>query len=111
MDLVVDDASHIYELTRSSFDILSPRLRPVGMYITEDWAWVHWAGTQENPTWMGQKHALTNLLFEICMASASTGGVISDIYVNSNFFAVRKAKNCPPLEDFLSAPIGYLRRL
>lgn len=100
MDLVIDDASHLYELTKASFDILFPRLTPGGMYIVEDWAWAHWAGTQNNPSWQKHKYALTNLLFEVCMASASTGGLISDIYVNSNFFAVRKAKNCPPLKDF-----------
>ena len=39
LDLVVDDASHIYELSRRSFEILFPRLSPGGTYIIEDWAW------------------------------------------------------------------------
>ena len=42
LDLVIDDASHMYGLTRRSFEILFPKLRPGGLYIIEDWAWGHW---------------------------------------------------------------------
>ncbi|GIU88233.1 MAG: hypothetical protein KatS3mg009_2748 [Acidimicrobiia bacterium] len=41
VDLVIDDASHQYELTRSSFETLFPRLRPGGMYVVEDWNAAH----------------------------------------------------------------------
>lgn len=37
LDLVIDDASHLYEPTRTSFDALFPLLRPGGLYIVEDW--------------------------------------------------------------------------
>jgi predicted O-methyltransferase YrrM len=37
LDLVVDDASHLLEPSRASFDTLFPRLRPGGEYIIEDW--------------------------------------------------------------------------
>jgi predicted O-methyltransferase YrrM len=40
LDLVVDDASHIYDLTRATFEILFPRLRPDGEYVIEDWGWL-----------------------------------------------------------------------
>ncbi len=36
-DLVIDDASHILGHTRTSFEVLFPRLRPGGLYIVEDW--------------------------------------------------------------------------
>lgn len=39
VDLVVDDASHTYEQTRASFEILFPLLRPGGIYSVEDWNW------------------------------------------------------------------------
>lgn len=42
LDLVVDDASHIYEPTLASFETLFPLLRPGGLYVIEDWAWEHW---------------------------------------------------------------------
>ena len=37
LDLVIDDASHLLEETRSSFETLFPRLRPGGLYVIEDW--------------------------------------------------------------------------
>lgn len=37
VDLVVDDASHQLDLTRTSFEVLFPRLRPGGVYAIEDW--------------------------------------------------------------------------
>jgi predicted O-methyltransferase YrrM len=37
VDLVVDDASHLYEQTKSSFETLFPRLRPGGLFLIEDW--------------------------------------------------------------------------
>lgn len=40
LDLVVDDASHDLELTRTSFDALFPRLRPGGLFVIEDWRWL-----------------------------------------------------------------------
>ncbi|MEZ5177376.1 MAG: class I SAM-dependent methyltransferase [Acidimicrobiales bacterium] len=37
LDLVVDDASHRYDETVASFEVLFPRLRPGGVYVIEDW--------------------------------------------------------------------------
>jgi predicted O-methyltransferase YrrM len=37
VDLVVDDASHALDLTRTSFEVLFPRLAPGGLYAIEDW--------------------------------------------------------------------------
>jgi predicted O-methyltransferase YrrM len=37
LDLVVDDASHLYEPTVRSFEVLFPLLAPGGRYIIEDW--------------------------------------------------------------------------
>src|SRR4030095_2496968 len=42
LDLVLDDASHHYRPTKSSFEALFPLIRPGGLYIIEDWAWAHW---------------------------------------------------------------------
>jgi hypothetical protein len=39
LDVVIDDASHLYGPTRASFDELFPRLRPGGAYVIEDWSW------------------------------------------------------------------------
>jgi predicted O-methyltransferase YrrM len=42
LDLVVDDASHLYEPTLASFEVLFPRLRPGGAFVIEDWRAEHW---------------------------------------------------------------------
>ena len=39
IDLVIDDASHLYEPTRASFETLFPLLRPGGAFVIEDWNW------------------------------------------------------------------------
>ena len=39
LDMVMDDASHIYEPTLASFQILFTLLPEGGLYIIEDWAW------------------------------------------------------------------------
>lgn len=36
-DLIADDASHEGTVTRASFDLLWPLVRPGGMYVIEDW--------------------------------------------------------------------------
>jgi predicted O-methyltransferase YrrM len=41
LDLVFDDASHLLEPTRTSFETLFPRLRPGGLYLVEDWQHDH----------------------------------------------------------------------
>ncbi len=41
LDLVIDDASHLFEQTRVSFNALFPYVRPGGLYVIEDWSWVH----------------------------------------------------------------------
>lgn len=41
LDVVIDDASHLLEPTRATFEVLFPRLRPGGVYLIEDWNWDH----------------------------------------------------------------------
>jgi predicted O-methyltransferase YrrM len=41
IDLVVDDASHLLVPTRASFNALFPHVRPGGIYVIEDWSWLH----------------------------------------------------------------------
>ena len=42
LDLVIDDASHLYGPTKKTFETLFPRLRPGGLYVIEDWSWGCW---------------------------------------------------------------------
>jgi hypothetical protein len=43
LDLVFDDASHLYNFSKISFETLFPLLRPGGLYIIEDWSWACWS--------------------------------------------------------------------
>ncbi len=37
INLVIDDASHLYQETKVSFETLFPLLRPGRLYVIEDW--------------------------------------------------------------------------
>ena len=39
IDLVIDDASHLYRESKRSFETLFPLLRTGGLYVIEDWKW------------------------------------------------------------------------
>jgi hypothetical protein len=90
LDLVVDDASHTYEETRTSFEVLFPLLRPGGIYLIEDWSWAHGPSYQSSDAPFHDRHALSNLLFEQLMLMGSTS-LISEIRVWRFLYLIRKA--------------------
>ncbi|HZR64399.1 MAG TPA: class I SAM-dependent methyltransferase [Terriglobales bacterium] len=94
LDLVIDDASHTYEETRASFEILFPLLQPGGIYIIEDWSWAHHPGYQSPDAPFSKRPALSNLLFEQLMLMASTL-LIAQIRVWNFLYLIRKAKSAP----------------
>jgi predicted O-methyltransferase YrrM len=107
LDLVVDDASHQYDLTRRSFEILFPRLSPGGTYVIEDWAWAH--SPNMPPQWANNE-PLTNLVFDLVMLQGSSR-LISEIRVLKPVCVVRKsatATRVPP--DFWSDVAVRTRR-
>lgn len=81
LDLVIDDASHLYEPSLATFETLFPKLKPNGLYIIEDWGWSHWQGDY----WQGvdapwrSLAGLSNLVFQCIMASASRPGWITKV--------------------------------
>lgn len=92
LDLVVDDASHTYEQTKASFEILFSLLRPGGIYLIEDWSWAHHPYYQAPDAPFSKHHALSNLLFEQLMLMGSTS-LISEIRVWKFLYLIRKAKS------------------
>ena len=92
LDLVVDDASHYYVETRTSFELLFPLLRPGGIYIIEDWGWAHWQGDlwQKSQVFPSRMPSLTNLLLEICMLCASRPDLVASVQVESAVIKVRR---------------------
>ena len=94
LDVIIDDASHQYALSKQAFDATFPLLRPGGIYVLEDWGWAHWQGgrwqSPDDP-WFGQP-ALTNLLFQLVMANASRPDVIARIEVYPTFAVIVKGE-------------------
>jgi len=88
LDLVIDDASHLYGPTKASFETLFPLLRPGGYYLIEDWAWPLWEGFQAGPP--GSE--LTKLVFELVEATGSTLASIADLAVFQGFVAVERSE-------------------
>ena len=90
LDLVIDDASHQYDLTRRSFEILFPRLRPGGCYVIEDWQWAHAPGFWDRL----EQPALSNLLFQLLMISPGHPELIAHVDVHPSMAFVWKG-NAP----------------
>jgi predicted O-methyltransferase YrrM len=83
IDLVVDDASHLFGLTRDSLEVILPAMRPGGQYIIEDWCWAHADYSLWDEAMLHFKPAgmpLTMLIVELLMAVGSSTGVVSEIH-------------------------------
>lgn len=89
IDLIIDDASHLYEQTRATFEIAFPHLKPGGVYVIEDWAWSHAEGQQvEGHPWYARK-ALTNLVFEL-LINLPRSSQLASIDVRPELLAIEK---------------------
>jgi hypothetical protein len=90
-DLVIDDASHAYELSLRSFNGLFPLVRSKGLYVIEDWGWAHWAGP-----WQDRSHpdfsspALSNLVVHAAFAVTGGSGLVESITVTPNATFVQR---------------------
>jgi hypothetical protein len=87
LDLVIDDASHFFEETRSTFRALFPRLRPGGLYIIEDWGWAHWPEDfwqkVRGDDYFRGKVALSNLIVELMLLCASAPQLVTKVTINN----------------------------
>ena len=93
LNLVIDDASHLYEPTKRSFEILFPCVEPSGLYIIEDWAWSLWPEFQaKDHPWADQK-PLSKLVFDLIEVAGSWSSgpkLIESIAVYQGFAAVER---------------------
>jgi hypothetical protein len=86
LDLVVDDASHLVEPTRITFNCLFPRLKPGGMYLIEDWSWAH---SGLGHLWE-DRQPLTKVIFELVLACASRPQAVANVHVFKNYVLVER---------------------
>ncbi len=103
LDLVIDDCSHMYEMTKSSLNTLLPRLREGGLYVIEDWGWAHWP----DEYWQGSAHqmvdeqtSLSKLILELVMVVASQPGLISELTVRPGVVFLTRGEEPVSSEEF-----------
>lgn len=113
LDLVFDDASHLYGPTLASFEVLFPRLRPGGLYLVEDWKHEHQVALAirravDDPTSEGHEAAvallesigdgprpgpevpLSRLALQLVEAVADSDGAIAAVTVHDQWIAVER---------------------
>jgi hypothetical protein len=110
LDLIVDDASHLYRETRSTFEVTFPHLRPGGRYIIEDWNWAH----MDEDLWQyaggywADRPALTNLIVELLMVAGTDRSAIAEITVDRDMVEVVRGDGTLPTPFRLAA--SYMNR-
>ncbi len=57
-DIIIDDCSHIAELTRASFwHLFEQHLKPGGIYVIEDWGTGFWSSWPDGQRYDGSNHS------------------------------------------------------
>lgn len=110
IDFVVDDASHYYEHSRRSFEIVFPYVKPGGLYVLEDWGWADWQDWQDGKNVFADKKALSNLAFEFVMLAGSSPQLVESVHVTWGFVAVRRGYNKQSLQSPMKLEEHYFSR-
>lgn len=99
-DLIVDDASHMYDLTRDTFINCFNLLRPGGLYVIEDWSWSHEPPYQGPDGFWNDKPSLTNLIFEL-VVETKVSRAFPKLTVYPNWVVLERAGAAPfePMGD------------
>lgn len=106
IDLVVDDASHHYEQTKATFEMLFPMVNPGGHYVIEDWSWSLGPGRQEPEAVWYDRPALANLIFEIILHIGNSTS-IERVHLQQDIACVTRGRDHHrPLDETL---LGRLR--
>lgn len=106
IDLVVDDASHLLDATRRSFEVLFPRLRPGAKYVVEDWAWAHVGYGSPHP----DERPLGELVIELAFASAAHPEVVRGIDIDRDWAVVTRGDADLPLDGSFRVADQYNER-
>jgi hypothetical protein len=89
LDLVIDDASHLYSPSRATFEAIFPRLRSGGLYVLEDWKTnllLPYHGGDDKP----DHPPFHQLVHEILDLSMRFPGVIPTVKCFHNFVVVER---------------------
>jgi hypothetical protein len=100
LDLVIDDASHLYGYTKASFETIFPLIRPGGWYIIEDWGWDHWEDST-NRFKFPVNSGLSLLTYELAELVASKCDLVGLYILEGYFVAIERGQgSLPSNEDF-----------
>ena len=99
LDLVIDDASHLYGPTKASFEALFPLLRPGGFYLIENWAWDHWTGFQDSDHPWAAERALTDFILELIEAAGTGTDIIRAVHSFQGFTVVERGARALDFSD------------
>lgn len=106
IDLVVDDASHLYAETKKTFVNIFPLVKPGGNYVIEDWAWAHRPSSQGAKAHWSDRPAVTNLIFELAVMAA-VSRVIDSVTIKDELIWIKKGRGTLPKSGLDLT--GYLR--
>lgn len=103
VDLIIDDASHLLEPTRISFEALFPLVRPGGVYVIEDWECdqrfagisleqLDAATTEVADLFksLRDRPPLIGLILELVVAAATSPNVIAGLTINEYMVQVER---------------------
>jgi predicted O-methyltransferase YrrM len=90
IDLVIDDASHFYEQTKTSFKTLFPKVRPGGLYIIEDWSWSFEAAFQEPTNGWFEQPSPANIVIDL-MEDMAMRPLIKSVHVERELIKIRRS--------------------
>jgi predicted O-methyltransferase YrrM len=126
VDLVIDDASHLYDETKSSFETLFPTVRPGGLYILEDWRWRHQAANAFARAPVAKRQAvvaqrmvdiaegraslpepMSRLVLELVLARASDAGAVAELTIGPAWAAVLRGDGPLDPDTFRVADIVH----
>lgn len=99
IDLVVDDASHLYGHTKATFAMLFPMVTVGGHYIIEDWAWSFGKNYQSNDAIWSDQPAMANLILQLIALSGSTG-LIKQVHVQRELVCITRGPGPVPSNLF-----------
>lgn len=91
LDLVIDDASHLLDNTRKSFNFFFPKLKIGAWYIIEDWDWSLANNPHLNRNFKGQK-PLVSLVYEIIEMLGQRVDIAEEIILNKRCCMIKKGK-------------------
>lgn len=99
IDLAIDDASHQYEETMISFNVIFPRLVEDGIFVVEDWQWSTMPVHFDSDYFKGRK-GLANLILQCMIVCAGRPDIISEVSIFPHSAMIKRGPAKLPNDSF-----------